>query len=92
MPKAAYAGPWRKLRLYVLRRDGYLCRVALPGCTVHATEVDHEYAVAIYGPNFDPAHLRACCHGCNMKLMGEMKRLKNALARATVSVGPSREW
>ena len=32
---------WNKRRLRVLRRDGYRCQIAGPGCLVTATEVDH---------------------------------------------------
>jgi hypothetical protein len=39
---AFYRTPaWRAVRSFVLKRDGYLCQLRLPGCQVRATIADH---------------------------------------------------
>jgi len=48
----------------ILRRDGYVCQVRLPGCTVRATAVDHIYPRA-WGGRAVPENLRAACSNCN---------------------------
>ena len=51
---------WRKIRLDVLKRDGFQCRainaVTNQRCTAKATDVDH-----IDGPSNDPSNLAALC-------------------------------
>ncbi len=57
---------WRKLRAQILQRDGYRCRIQLPGvCTGRATHVHHIHGRARTGD--DPAHLVAACAPCNLK-------------------------
>ena len=58
-----YAG-WRKKRLAILARDGYLCTIGLPGCTTNATQVDHIIA-KVHGGTDHPGNLRAACRHCN---------------------------
>lgn len=66
MPKAPYASAaWRKIRLEVLERDGWRCRVRLPGCTDIATCVDHIMPIVQGGRWLDPLNLRASCTHCN---------------------------
>lgn len=57
---------WRKVRRLVLQRDGYDCQLRLPGCTVHADEVDHVVPLST-DPDlaYDPSNLRAACRWCN---------------------------
>lgn len=51
---------WRKLRRYVLDRDGWACKV--PGCDRAATTVGHLDARVDGGPLLaDPDRLRAEC-------------------------------
>jgi hypothetical protein len=68
---------WRRLRLYVLVRDGYRCRIQLPGtwvttrgrtarCLVVADCVHHTRGKALTGD--DPAYLIAACTPCNLKV------------------------
>lgn len=84
---------WRRVRAYVLRRDGYLCRIGIEGvCTVEATEVDHIRAVALHGPSYDPQHLRAACGPCNRYLGGITSTMRARLVAGTAAVGPSRVW
>lgn len=52
--------PWRRVREYVLERDGYRCRIRGPRCTGIATTVDHVVPVSRGGSD-DPANLRAAC-------------------------------
>lgn len=52
---------WAKIRARILARDGHLCQIRLPGCTVAATEVDHIHP----GDDHHPDNLRAACTHCN---------------------------
>lgn len=56
---------WRRLRKAILERDGYLCQLRLPGCTVTATTVDHIIPRARGGAPLDPTNLQAACRRCN---------------------------
>lgn len=67
---------WRKVRLVVLARDQYRCRLALPGvCTGLATQVHHVLGKA---SGDDPAHLVSSCRGCNLKVGDPLKRKPGA--------------
>ena len=55
---------WRTVRQAILERDGYQCKVQLPGCEQHANEVDHIRRV-IDGGTDHPTNLRATCGPCN---------------------------
>lgn len=57
----------QKVRAAVLQRDGYQCRLRLPGCLGRATEVDHIVPRAAGGPVFDLDNLRAVCASCHRK-------------------------
>jgi hypothetical protein len=59
---------WRKVRLRVLMRDAYRCRIA-PGCPERATVADHIEPVYAGMPDslfFDPRNLRAGCRQHNI--------------------------
>lgn len=57
---------WRTLRARVLARDGYRCRLQLPGvCVGRATHVHHIHGKA---RGDDPAYLVASCAPCNLKV------------------------
>jgi 5-methylcytosine-specific restriction endonuclease McrA len=56
---------WKRTRLYVLIRDGYVCQIRGPKCRGYATEVDHIVARVDGGAVFDPSNLRAACQPCN---------------------------
>ena len=59
---------WKQLRLQVLRRDHYVCRV-VPGCVRRATVADHVNPVypGMSDAEFhDPANLRAACGPHNL--------------------------
>ena len=62
----AYNTPaWRAVRMYVLNRDAWQCKVNGPRCAGGASEADHVVAVADGGAMYDPANLRASCKRCN---------------------------
>lgn len=57
---------WRRVRLVVLARDGYVCRIGYVGtCRVTATSVDHVTRPEDGGALFDPHNLQAACVPCN---------------------------
>jgi hypothetical protein len=63
---------WRRLRLWVLDRDGWRCRLRIAGvCTDVATCVHHTLGRAVTGD--DPAYLVASCDPCN-KHVGDPAR------------------
>jgi hypothetical protein len=55
-----WSAEWKKQRLRVLKRDGYMCAY----CGQDATEVDHIIARA-KGGGHDLDNLVACCKRCN---------------------------
>jgi 5-methylcytosine-specific restriction protein A len=55
---------WRKVRRYVLARDGYVCQIRGPRCAGVATTADHVVAVT-FGGSDHPSNLRAACAPCN---------------------------
>jgi hypothetical protein len=58
---------WRRVRAFVLARDGYVCQVRIPGvCTQRATCVHHVYGRAATGD--DERYLVASCSGCNLTI------------------------
>lgn len=61
---AGHRPGWPRLRAEVLERDGHTCQMRLPGCLVHASEVDHVVPVADGGTD-DKSNLRAACHPCH---------------------------
>lgn len=77
-----YDGHWRKVRKAVLERDGYRCKVELPGCTGKATQVDHIVPVNAGGAIYDMGNLRAACSRCNQGRKANRKPASR----------PSREW
>lgn len=79
-----YGAAWRKLRLRILARDGYECKIRLPGCTVKATQVDHIIPLEQGGAVLDPSNVRAACGFCNAS--------RAAGGRVARKTRPSREW
>ena len=76
------SGPWRRVRLYVLERDGGLCQIRDAGCLVVATQVDHIVPLGDGGDALDPDNLRASCGPCNSGRAHRKRRRRV----------PSREW
>jgi len=76
VPKSEYSGPWKKVRLGVLERDGYLCQIRGPKCTINANHVDHIIPASQGGAWFDTDNLRAACAKCNL---GRVDRKKDSV-------------
>lgn len=75
-------GAWRKLVRLTLERDGGLCTLGYPGCTVEATTADHIIGRAAGGAD-SVDNLRASCKSCNEARIAQQsvdgrKRAKNA--------------
>lgn len=81
LERRVYGAHWRKVRLVVLERDGWICQIRGAGCTLDATQVDHIIPWRAGGSWYDPENLRASCARCN-----------NARAERKVKRRPSREW
>ena len=77
---------WRRLRPGVFERDGGMCQLRGPRCTLDATEVDHIVPWMAGGAVFDPDNLRASCGNCNKR------RARRDGVGARKTVRPSREW
>lgn len=59
---------WRRLRLRVLDRDGWECRLRFPGCAGRANSADHIVEVEAEGGAFwDESNIQAACVSCNSK-------------------------
>ena len=64
MTKSALGtGAWKKTRLRVLARDGYVCVY----CGGEATQVDHKVARVGGGAVLDLDNLQAVCASCNYR-------------------------
>lgn len=81
---------WRKLRTYVLDRDGHLCQVPVAGgrkCGAHATHVDHITPLADGGNKWDSSNCRAACAPCNLS-RSTAARAAGPTVPVTVVIGP----
>jgi len=89
-PEAAriYGRRWQSLRPSILERDGYLCQIRLPGCTLEATQVDHIVPWKAGGAAYDPDNLRASCGHCNRS----RARRDGVGAAKLRKPKPSQEW
>lgn len=76
--------PWPKHRAEILHRDSYRCQIQAPGCTTHATHVDHIISPIDGGAWFDHRNLRAACAHCNLT-RPKAQRLHHTYT-------PSRDW
>lgn len=60
-----YGHAWRKLRLVILKRDGYRCQPCRrKGLLTAATQVDHIVPKAKLGTDH-PSNLQAICDSCH---------------------------
>ncbi|WP_433662461.1 HNH endonuclease [Nocardia sp. CA-128927] len=72
----------RKNRPLVLERDGYICQLRYPDCTVRAVEADHVINYARGGSD-DVENLQAACSSCHkVKTNAESVEARAALKRA----------
>src|SRR5688572_8571010 len=83
MPRSSspYGHPWPRVRLEILHRDGWVCRVLGPTCKGHATTVDHIVPLSRGGARLDPANLRAACASCQTWCTQETRRLRQTAQR-----------
>lgn len=86
-----YHGPWPRIRLQILERDGYACQINGPGCTLHASHVDHIIPWTEGGAWYDPANLRASCEHCNTA-RGQARLAAMAKLNRQQAPAPSRDW
>jgi 5-methylcytosine-specific restriction protein A len=56
---------YKRLRQWVIVRDGGVCQIRGPRCTVAATDVDHVVPRTDGGEPYDPDNMRAACRQCN---------------------------
>jgi 5-methylcytosine-specific restriction endonuclease McrA len=76
---------WRTHRANVLDRDGHLCQLQLPGCTLHATQAHH--TLGKNGPaGDDETYLLAACPHCN-NLIGDPQQ--TTPPTATIHIDPT---
>ena len=58
---------YRRIRAYVLERDGWRCQLQIPGiCTGRAEHAHHTRGRTMTGD--DPAHMVAACAACNLHI------------------------
>ena len=62
----------------VIQRDGGVCQIGLPGCTIQATQVDHVRPIVNGGSVRDLGNMRAACASCNSKLGGKVGAARRA--------------
>ena len=76
--RAISTATWQRLRLMVLDRDHWSCQIRGPGCSQHATCVDHIEARSIGGAMWDPKNIRASCRTCNLRAASLLQRRQGA--------------
>ena len=75
---------WRRLRALVMTRDGGVCQVRGPRCTVRATTAHHIRPSSQYPQLFfDPTNLQAACTPCNRH--GAVTQAENRVNRQTIA-------
>jgi 5-methylcytosine-specific restriction endonuclease McrA len=73
---------WQRLRKAVLVRDGYVCQIQGPHCTLAATTCDHILPTSTHPHLFwAEENLRAACRKCNL---GAGSRIAAANTRQTI--------
>ena len=90
MPRTPYAhGSWPRIRLAVLKRDGWICQIQGKRCTRRATHCDHIVPWLAGGSWLDMSNLRAACRTCNLGRAGESgsRRWQSAITYITAVIG-----
>ncbi len=88
---STYDHSWRKVRLTILERDGYRCRIKGKNCKGEANDVDHIIPVDRGGERLDPMNLRAACNGCNVARSNRSRHTdgwRRSSAKIVLVVGP----
>lgn len=90
MATGPYGGPWPRIRLKILERDGYICQVRGPRCKAIANQVDHIIPVLDGGSWWDESNLRASCQPCNRDRVDSKgtDRWKRSNTRIVLVIGP----
>lgn len=92
MASRPYDSPqWARVRVEVLERDGYRCRIRGDKCTEEATEVDHIIPWEAGGAWFELTNLRAACSNCNKGRAARTKHRegwRRSSTRIILVVGP----
>lgn len=91
MAKYPYNGPWPRIRLSILERDGWACQIRGRNCTRTADQVDHIVPLEAGGAPYDPANLRAACRRCNVGRRNQLhtnEGWRNARTHITLVYGP----
>lgn len=88
MAKPQYDGPWRRIRLEVLERDGWRCQIIGPKCKHIADQVDHIVAIENGGSWWDKSNLRASCGPCNNGRSKGHERWRRTNTEIVLVVGP----
>ncbi len=78
---------WRAVRKRALIRDGYECKIRLPGCMGRATAADHVVELEDGGPPYALENLQAACRSCNTS-----KRNTALARRAREATPPEGGW
>lgn len=58
-----YGSQWQRTSARIIKRDGGVCQIQLPGCTYTATTTGHVVPKSHGGD--DDSNLRAACRHCN---------------------------
>lgn len=77
---------WHRARRATLARDGYRCRIGLPGCKRRATCADHVIELEDGGAPYDLTNLQAACKPCN-----SAKR-NRSMSDRVARLGTQRKW
>ena len=67
---------WRKIRAYVLDRDGHRCQIRISGVCIGTATHAHHVKPKVKGGSDDPANLAAACAPCNLHL-GDREQTPN---------------
>jgi 5-methylcytosine-specific restriction endonuclease McrA len=77
---------WQRLRLQVLARDGYACRIQGPRCRGSANSVHHVLPSSTHPELFwDPSNLQAACGTCNSSVGAYLTADNRRVARERVA-------
>jgi hypothetical protein len=82
---------WQRVRIAVLERDEFRCRVRLKGCEGRATDCDHIIPPADGGDRWDESNLRASCGFCNRSRASRQKHRegwRRSRTEVVLVVGP----
>lgn len=91
MAEYPYCGPWPKVRLACLERDGYRCTIQGRRCIGRASHADHVIPWSEGGAPYDLDNLRAACAPCNLGRQ-QARLAAQAKLNRQAAAAPSRDW